>query len=58
MSDLIKSAVLMLALLNAFLVIIYLVDLVEKLDQRRFAQVFTVACAPAGALFTRRFGAQ
>lgn len=58
MSDFIKSAGLMLALLNAFMVIIYLVDLVGKLGQRRFAHVFTVACAPAGALFTRRFGAQ
>jgi multiple antibiotic resistance protein len=39
MTDLIKSAVLLLVLLNPFLVIVYLVDLVEKLDQRSFSRV-------------------
>jgi small neutral amino acid transporter SnatA (MarC family) len=39
MDDLLKSSALMLALLNPFLVIVYLVDLVEKLDRKRFAIV-------------------
>lgn len=39
MTDLIKSAVLLLVLLNPFLVIVYLVDLVEKLDQKSFSRV-------------------
>jgi len=51
MSELIKSAVLMLALLNPFLVIIYLVDLVEKLDQKRFAQLLINGSLIATAVF-------
>ena len=39
MTDFMKSAALMLVLLNPFLVIIYLVDMVEKLDRKRFAKV-------------------
>lgn len=39
MNDFLKSAILMLVLLNPFLVIIYLVDMVEKLDRKRFTQV-------------------
>jgi small neutral amino acid transporter SnatA (MarC family) len=39
MTDLFKSTALMLVLLNPFLVIIYLVDLVEKLDRRSFARI-------------------
>ncbi|MFH0934573.1 MAG: MarC family protein [Pseudomonadota bacterium] len=39
MIDFIKSAVLLLALLNPFLVIVYLVDLVEKLDRKSFSRV-------------------
>lgn len=41
----------MLALLNPFLVIIYLVDLVEKLDQKRFAQVLVHGSLIATAVF-------
>ncbi|MEO6974652.1 MAG: MarC family protein [Gallionella sp.] len=51
MSELIKSAVLMLALLNPFLVIIYLVDMVEKLDQKRFAKVLIHGSLIATAVF-------
>ena len=51
MSELIQSAVLMLALLNPFLVIIYLVDLVEKLDQRQFAKVLIHGSLIASAVF-------
>jgi len=51
MSDFIKSAILMLALLNPFLVIIYLVDLVEKLDQKRFAEVLIHGSLIATAVF-------
>jgi small neutral amino acid transporter SnatA (MarC family) len=39
MTDLLKSAALLLVLLNPFLVIIYLIDVVEKLERKRFAQV-------------------
>jgi len=51
MNDFLRSAVLMLALLNPFLVIIYLVDLVEKLDQKRFAQVLVHGSLIATAVF-------
>jgi len=51
LSELIQSAVLMLALLNPFLVIIYLVDLVEKLDQRQFAKVLIHGSVIASAVF-------
>lgn len=39
MTDLLKSGALLLVLLNPFLVIIYLVDMVEKLDGKQFSQV-------------------
>jgi small neutral amino acid transporter SnatA (MarC family) len=39
MMEYFRSAALLLVLLNPFLVIIYLVDLVEKLDRRQFARV-------------------
>ncbi|CAH1200647.1 conserved membrane hypothetical protein [Candidatus Nitrotoga sp. BS] len=51
MSELIQSSLLMLALLNPFLVIIYLVDLVEKLDQRQFAKVLIHGSLIASAVF-------
>ncbi len=51
MSDLIKSAILMLVLLNPFLVIIYLVDMVEKLDQQRFIRVLAHGSLIATAVF-------
>lgn len=44
MLDLAKSVALMLVLLNPFLLIIYLTDIVQKLDQRTFAQVLIRAC--------------
>jgi len=51
MTDFVNSASLLLALLNPFLVIVYLVDLVEKLDQRRFRRVLIRAGAIASAVF-------
>ena len=51
MNDFIRSAALMLALLNPFLVIIYLVDLVEKLDRKRFAQVLIYGSTIATTVF-------
>ena len=39
MSEFFKSAALLFVLLNPFLVIIYLADMVEKMDRRRFAHV-------------------
>jgi multiple antibiotic resistance protein len=49
MSDFVRSTTLLFVLLNPFLVIIYLVDLVETLDRKRFALVLAqgglIACA-------------
>lgn len=39
MTDLIRSSTLLLVLLNPFLLIIYLIDIVQKLDQMQFARV-------------------
>jgi len=39
MSEFAHSTMLLLALLNPFLVIVYLIDVLQKLDGRRFAQV-------------------
>lgn len=39
MIELIKSGTLLLTLLNPFLVIIYLIDPMHKLDQTQFSQV-------------------
>lgn len=39
MTDFLKSSALLLVLLNPFLVVLYLVDVVEKLERRQFAQV-------------------
>lgn len=39
MTDLIRSSTLLLVLLNPFLLIIYLIDIVQKLDQKQFARV-------------------
>lgn len=39
MTDLISSAALLLVLINPFLVIIYLVDMVETLERKQFNQV-------------------
>jgi multiple antibiotic resistance protein len=51
MADLIKSAILMFVLLNPFLVIIYLVDMVEKLDRKQFARVLIHGSLIATAVF-------
>ena len=51
MADLIKSAILMFVLLNPFLVIIYLVDMVEKLDRKKFARVLIHGSLIATAVF-------
>ncbi|MGA7594869.1 MAG: MarC family protein [Gallionella sp.] len=51
MTDFIRSAALMLVLLNPFLVIIYLVDMVEKLDSKRFAHVLVRGSLIASAVF-------
>ncbi|MGD8376085.1 MAG: MarC family protein [Acidobacteriota bacterium] len=51
MSDYLRSAGLLLVLLNPFLVILYLVDLVEKLSWRAFARVLLRAALIAGGVF-------
>lgn len=51
MTDLIKSTVLLLVLLNPFLVIVYLVDLVEKLDQKNFSRVLIQGGLIAAVVF-------
>ncbi len=43
MSDILRSATLLLVLLNPFLVIVYLVDLVEKLEDEQFNRVLVRA---------------
>ena len=40
MTDFIRSTGLLLVLLNPFLVIVYLIDVLEKLDQKQFTQCF------------------
>ncbi len=39
MSELVRSILLLLVLLNPFLVIVYLIDIVEKLDHKQFQRV-------------------
>ncbi|MGD8396288.1 MAG: MarC family protein [Candidatus Eiseniibacteriota bacterium] len=51
MSDYVVSGSLMLALLNPFLVIIYLVDLIQALDQQRFQSVLLRAALIASGVF-------
>ena len=51
MIEYLKSATLMLVLLNPFLVIIYLIDVVEKLEQRQFTLVLVRAALIAGTIF-------
>jgi small neutral amino acid transporter SnatA (MarC family) len=51
MTDFVRSATLLLVLLNPFLVIIYLIDIIEKLGQRQFNQVLIRAGLIAGAVF-------
>lgn len=51
MMDVIKSSVLLLVLLNPFLLIIYLIDVVQKLESRQFAIVLIRAGVIATAVF-------
>jgi small neutral amino acid transporter SnatA (MarC family) len=51
MADFMQSVSLLLALLNPFLVIVYLVDLLEKLDRRTFRRVLVRGGLVAGAVF-------
>ena len=51
MTDVLRSMSLLLALLNPFLVIVYLVDVVEKLDQILFRRVLIRAGLIATAVF-------
>lgn len=51
MIDCVRSSALLLVLLNPFLVIIYLVDLVEKLDRRHFARVLIRAGLISSVVF-------
>ena len=51
MTDIIKSGALLLVLLNPFLVILYLVDMVEKFDSKQFARVLAQGSIIATAVF-------
>ena len=51
MTDLIRSAVLLFVLLNPFLLIIYLIDIVEKMSREQFARVLARAGLIATAVF-------
>ncbi|MGD9202489.1 MAG: MarC family protein [Chitinispirillia bacterium] len=51
MTDLIRSSALLLVLLNPFLLIIYLIDVVQKLDRAQFARVLVRAGIIATAVF-------
>jgi multiple antibiotic resistance protein len=51
MMDFVRSAMLLLILLNPFLVIIYLVDMVDKLDSKAFRRVLIRAGLIATAVF-------
>lgn len=49
--DFLKSALLLLVLLNPFLVIVYLIDVLEKLDRKQFTSVLIRAGIIATAAF-------
>jgi small neutral amino acid transporter SnatA (MarC family) len=51
MENYLRSAALLLVLLNPFLVVIYLIDVVEKLTLRKFARVLTTAGLISIAVF-------
>jgi len=51
MTDFLKSAALLFVLLNPFLVILYLVDLLEKLERRQFARIMGRAGLIASVVF-------
>lgn len=52
MTDFIKSSALLFVLLNPFLVILYLVDMVESLGRRQFAEVLVRAGLIAAVVFS------
>ena len=51
MIEIAKSAALLLVLLNPFLLIVYLTDIVEKLNQKDFNRVLLRACIIASVVF-------
>lgn len=51
MIDLIRSTALLLVLLNPFLLIIYLIDVVQKLDRQQFGRILVRAGLIATAVF-------
>ncbi|MGP1679089.1 MAG: MarC family protein, partial [Giesbergeria sp.] len=51
MTDFIKSSALLLVLLNPFLVVLYLVDVVETLERRQFTAVMIRAGVISGVVF-------
>lgn len=51
MTEFLKSAALLLVLLNPFLLVIYLIDVVQKLDRGQFSRVLMRAGLIAGAVF-------
>ncbi len=51
MIEIIRSAALLFVLLNPFLVIIYLVDVIQKLDQKQFSLVLLRAALIASVVF-------
>jgi small neutral amino acid transporter SnatA (MarC family) len=51
MTELLRSAALLLVLLNPFLLIVYLVDVIQKHDRRRFTRVVFRAALIASAVF-------
>ena len=52
MFELIKSTALLFVLLNPFLLIIYLVDVVQKLDRKQFTTILIRAGVIAGCVFS------
>jgi small neutral amino acid transporter SnatA (MarC family) len=51
MTDLLRSSALLLVLLNPFLLIVYLIDVVQKLDRTQFARVLVRAGLIATGVF-------
>lgn len=51
MTDFFKSATLLLVLLNPFLVIVYLIDVLEKLDRKQFTRVLVRGAMIATVVF-------
>lgn len=51
MEEFLKSVMLLLVLLNPFLVVVYLTDIIEKLDKQQFRHVLVRAGIIAGAVF-------